>query len=252
MHPYQDSSQPLDARIDDLLSRLEPHEKMRQLHFHSAPVERLGIPEYNWWNECLHGVARNGRATVFPQVIGLAAAWDADLARRVASYTGAWEAIEIRRAAFHDTADGRRLLVTHGDAFDAVVVNARWLAHVGDWAYVTVLGLNTLINAARRKLGLPYWSVSAYLKHKVKKSVEYIGQYERVLADEAKRRKVDGIICGHIHNAEMRDIDGVLYCNDGDWVESCTALVEHHTGELEILNWAEMKRRLPEMIKTAA
>ncbi|ACI99636.1 UDP-2,3-diacylglucosamine diphosphatase [Rhodospirillum centenum] len=150
--------------------------------------------------------------------------------------------VAIQEDTVHVTADGRRLLVIHGDQFDAVVRYAKWLAHVGDTAYVLLLGINTGFNWVRRKLGFPYWSISAYLKHRTKKAVEFIGDFEKALADEARRRQVDGVICGHIHHAEMRDMDGVLYCNDGDWVESCTALVEHENGKLEIINWAEAIR----------
>jgi len=150
--------------------------------------------------------------------------------------------VTILEDTVHVTADGRRLLVIHGDQFDTVVRYAKWLAHVGDTAYVLLLGLNTVFNSIRRRLGFPYWSISAYLKHKTKKAVEFIGNYEVALAEEARRRQVDGVICGHIHHAEMRDMGGVLYCNDGDWVESCTALVEHDSGELEIINWADIMR----------
>ncbi|QCO16307.1 UDP-2,3-diacylglucosamine diphosphatase [Azospirillum brasilense] len=143
----------------------------------------------------------------------------------------------------HVTADGRRLLVTHGDRFDVVVKYARWLAFIGDNAYVTLLQANTLFNWVRRKLGFPYWSLSAFLKHKTKTAVEFIGNYETALGDEARRRKVDGVVCGHIHTAEIRDMEGILYCNDGDWVESCTALVEHPCGRLEIIDWAADIRR---------
>lgn len=148
--------------------------------------------------------------------------------------------VTILEDTIHTAADGKRYLVIHGDQFDAVVRYARWLAFVGDTAYTFLLWLNTLLNKARRKLGFPYWSLSAYLKHKTKKAVEFIGDYETALTDEARRRQVDGVICGHIHHAEMRDMDGVLYVNDGDWVESCTALVEHPDGTLEILRWADI------------
>lgn len=150
----------------------------------------------------------------------------------------------------HTTADGRRFLVIHGDRFDAVVKYAKWLAIIGDQAYILLIQINTVFNFVRRKLGLGYWSISAYLKHKAKSAVEYIGNYEVALADEARRREVDGVICGHIHTAEMRNMEGILYCNDGDWVESCTALVEHQTGELEIIHWAKVSQRHP--VKAAA
>ena len=120
---------------------------------------------------------------------------------------------------------------------------ARWLAILGDWAYATALRINTAFNWARRKLGLPYWSLSAYLKHKVKNAVQFIDNYEHAVASEARRRGVDGVVCGHIHHAEIRTIDGVLYCNDGDWVESCTALVEDFDGRLRIVHWAEEHAR---------
>jgi UDP-2,3-diacylglucosamine pyrophosphatase LpxH len=154
--------------------------------------------------------------------------------------------IEIRRAAFHDTADGRRLLVLHGDEFDAVMLSHRWLAFAGDAAYHLLMGLNRWVNAIRRAFDLPYWSLSKMAKHKVKNAVEFIGKYEEVVARAAAGRGVDGVVCGHIHTAEMRDFDGVAYYNDGDWVEGCTALVEHFDGRMEILHWPEeVAKRAP-------
>lgn len=150
--------------------------------------------------------------------------------------------IEIRPEHIHVTKDGRKFLVIHGDEFDAVVTYAKWLAILGDWGYNTLLSINTGFNEVRRRLGYPYWSLSAYLKQKAKRAVEFIGRFETALATEAAKRGVDGVICGHIHKAEMRQIGGVLYCNDGDWVESCTALVEHMDGQLEILHWADVRQ----------
>ncbi|MBL8667919.1 MAG: UDP-2,3-diacylglucosamine diphosphatase [Rhodospirillales bacterium] len=148
--------------------------------------------------------------------------------------------VAVLKEAIHCTADGKRYLVLHGDVFDGVVKYAKWLAFIGDRAYTTALALNLWFNAVRRRLGFPYWSLSAYLKHKVKNAVEYISCYEKAVAEEARRRGADGVICGHIHTAEIRTLNGIHYCNDGDWVESCTALVEHEDGRLEILRWAEM------------
>ena len=148
--------------------------------------------------------------------------------------------VVVARDAIHVAADGRRYLVTHGDAFDGVVVHARWLAHLGDWAYRCVLGLNTLLNGLRRRLGFGYWSFSAYLKVKVKNALQFIENYEAAVADEARRRGVEGVVCGHIHHAELRKIGDILYCNSGDWVESCTALVEHFDGRLELIDWIEL------------
>mgnify|MGYP000025778725 FL=1 len=147
--------------------------------------------------------------------------------------------IEVMEQTVHTTADGRRFLVLHGDQFDGVVKYAKWLALLGDSAYNIMLQVNHWFNAVRRRLGFGYWSLSAYLKFKVKNAVQFIDNFERAVADEARRYHVDGVICGHIHHAEHRDIEGVTYVNDGDWVENCTALVEHHDGRMEILNWAE-------------
>jgi UDP-2,3-diacylglucosamine pyrophosphatase LpxH len=145
--------------------------------------------------------------------------------------------IVVEQNTVHELADGRRFLILHGDEFDLVVNYARWLAILGDYAYRAALVLNTWFNAARRRLGFGYWSLSAYLKHKVKNAVGFIGDFEKTLSDEARRQNVQGIVCGHIHHAQIRDIDGITYCNDGDWVESCTALVEHFDGQLELLHW---------------
>jgi UDP-2,3-diacylglucosamine pyrophosphatase LpxH len=148
--------------------------------------------------------------------------------------------IEVAEDWIHETADGRKLWITHGDLFDGVIQCAKWLAHVGDVAYEFILKVNRRFNALRARLGLPYWSLSKYLKAKVKRAVSYIGDFEGAVAHEARRRGVHGVVCGHIHHAEMRDIDGVLYCNDGDWVESLTALVEHLDGRLEIIDRAHL------------
>jgi UDP-2,3-diacylglucosamine pyrophosphatase LpxH len=145
--------------------------------------------------------------------------------------------IDVQEEAVHVTADGRRLWIIHGDYFDAVVQHARWLAYVGDHLYDLTLRMNRHLNSLRARLGLPYWSLSAYLKDRVKKVVSYVNSFEEAVAAEARRRGHQGVLCGHIHRAEMRMIDGVLYCNDGDWVESRTALVEHADGHLEMVAW---------------
>jgi UDP-2,3-diacylglucosamine pyrophosphatase LpxH len=147
--------------------------------------------------------------------------------------------VEIKRKAIHETADGRKLLVLHGDEFDAIMLAHRWLAFVGDALYVTLMKVNTVVNAVRQRMGLPYWSLSKVAKHKVKNAVEFIGRFEEVVAHEAGVRGVDGVVCGHIHTAEMRAIGGIEYYNDGDWVEGCTALVEHADGRMEVLHWAD-------------
>lgn len=146
--------------------------------------------------------------------------------------------VKVRREAVHEAADGKRYWVLHGDEFDTIVRYARWLAFLGDRTYSLLLEVNRAVNWFRRHLGYPYWSLSAFLKHRTKKAVEFISSFEEALAHEAAARGVDGVICGHIHHAEIRRIGDVVYLNDGDWVESCTALVEHADGRMEILHWA--------------
>ena len=146
--------------------------------------------------------------------------------------------VEVHHEVVHETADGKRLLVIHGDEFDVIVTYAKWLAYLGDSAYTLALVLNTWFNWVRNKLGYPYWSLSAYLKKKAKSAVQFIDNYETALADTARKRGLDGVVCGHIHHPEIRMIGDMLYCNDGDWVESCSALVEHDDGRLELIDWA--------------
>lgn len=150
--------------------------------------------------------------------------------------------IEIQRAAEHITADGRKLLVLHGDEFDSIVTHAKWLGVLGSSAYEASIVLNRWLNAIREMLHLPYWSLSNYLKHKVKNAMKFIDEYEHALAEEAKRRQADGIVCGHIHRAEIKQIEGVEYYNTGDWVESCTALVEHFDGSMELIEWVVSRK----------
>jgi len=150
--------------------------------------------------------------------------------------------IELMPEAIHVTADGRRLLVLHGDIFDSVVLYARWLAFLGDSAYTLLLKANKGVNLVRRRFGLPYWSLAAHLKKRVKNAVQFICRFEEAVAHAAADRGVDGVVCGHIHSAEIRQFGAVTYYNDGDWVESCTALIEHADGRIEILDWAEHKR----------
>jgi UDP-2,3-diacylglucosamine pyrophosphatase LpxH len=145
--------------------------------------------------------------------------------------------VEIKMNDLHTTADGKKYLILHGDEFDGVVLYARWLALLGDRAYETAVNLNYYFNKVRRFFRLPYWSLSAYLKRKVKRAVEFVGNFEDAVVHRARTRGADGVVCGHIHTPEMRMIDGIHYCNDGDWVESCSALVEHPDGRFELLDW---------------
>jgi UDP-2,3-diacylglucosamine pyrophosphatase LpxH len=153
--------------------------------------------------------------------------------------------IEVTEEASHTLLDGRKLLLIHGDYFDAVVKYAKWLAYVGDNLYELALRLNRHLNRVRARMGLRYWSLSAFLKSKVKKALNFIADFEKALAHEAHKRGYQGVVCGHIHRAEIRMIDGVLYCNDGDWVESRSALVEHVDGRLELIYWDQVRDFLP-------
>ncbi|MBN9024753.1 MULTISPECIES: UDP-2,3-diacylglucosamine diphosphatase [Kaistia] len=167
--------------------------------------------------------------------------------------------VELMDRVVHETADGKRLLVMHGDQFDVVVRHAKWLAFLGDHAYNLALALNTVVGKVRRKLGFEYWSLSAWAKLKVKNAVSFIGAFEQALITEAKRVGADGVVCGHIHHAAIRDDLGIRYINTGDWVESCTAIVEHHDGRIEMVRWADIASQYavefedePEIDKVAA
>lgn len=165
-----------------------------------------------------------------------------DAARR---YVGlSFGGVEIAMTAVHRTADGRSMLVTHGDQFDLVVRNARVLSAVGAWAYDWLLYINRHYNRARRLFGMEYWSLSQYLKLKVKSACKHISRFEDALMDEAQREGHAAVICGHIHKAEVREDTAIAYYNCGDWVESCSALVEHDDGRIELVDGLEVIRRV--------
>jgi len=152
--------------------------------------------------------------------------------------------IEVALNHLHEAADGRRYLILHGDEFDVIVRHAKILAHLGDWAYDLAILINRVLNAVRRRFGLPYWSFSSWAKLRVKQAVNFISEFQRVVVEEAKRQKVDGVICGHIHHATIEDIDGIRYINTGDWVESCTAVAEGFDGRMELLRWSELQKQI--------
>lgn len=156
----------------------------------------------------------------------------------VSRFCGSYGNISIQERAVHTMVDGRRILVMHGHELDTVVQNARWLAFAGDVGYQFLLSLNPLINFVRRRFGLGYWSLSAFAKQRVKDTVNFIGEYERAVARYAGDHAVDGVLCGHIHHASIRSIGHLAYYNCGDWVETCSALVEHHSGRIELLRTA--------------
>ena len=159
--------------------------------------------------------------------------------------------LEITNQCEHLGADGKRYLITHGDLFDGITRLAPWLSFLGDKAYDFVLTLNSRFNWIRHRFGFGYWSLSLYLKQRVKRAIDFMFQFEKNLAGYCKKKGYDGVICGHIHKAEIKEIDGVVYMNDGDWVESCTALVEHHDGRWEIITWTEESNNVDDDIDSS-
>lgn len=151
--------------------------------------------------------------------------------------------IEVQETAIHEAANGRKYLILHGDQFDFVIRHAGWLAHLGDKAYDFAIFCNRIASGIRRQFGMPYWSLSAWAKAKVKNAVNVISRFEEALMKEAARVEVQGVICGHIHCATSREVEGVHYLNTGDWVESLTAIVEHENGTFEIIHWPHPESR---------
>jgi UDP-2,3-diacylglucosamine pyrophosphatase LpxH len=156
----------------------------------------------------------------------------------------AFGAVQIRNAAVHETADGRRLMVVHGDQFDSIVKCNRLASVLGSLAYDGLIAANRWIHILRRQLGFPYWSLAAYLKQRSKNAANYIQRFEQAVLHEVRRHGLDGLVCGHIHRAQLHSEQGLSYCNTGDWVENCTALVEHHDGGLELVHWSDRQQRL--------
>ena len=185
-------------------------------------------------NDVVQKILRKARKGT--EVIYVPGNHDEGLRRYIGTHFGG---IEVKPTDIYEAVDGRKFLVLHGDNFDNVMLYARWLAYIGDHAYDFVLRLNSFFNGLRRLMGLRYWSLSSYLKIKVKNAVQFISEYEQVIVKEAEKAEVQGVICGHIHHAEMKQYGDITYMNDGDWVESCTALVEHFDGTWEIIYWAD-------------
>lgn len=226
------------CRADHLLDFLRRHES-DYLYLVGDIVDGWQLKKSWYWkqshNDVVQKVLRKARKGT--RVVYIPGNHD-EMARQYADLD--FGGIAIRMEAEHFTADGRRLLITHGDQYDGVIQYAKWLAYLGDSLYTLILQINRGYNWWRMKFGLPYWSLSQYLKHKVKNAVNFISDFERILATEARRRGYDGVICGHIHKAEIKDLDGVLYGNSGDWVESLSALVEDADGTLAVVYWTEL------------
>jgi UDP-2,3-diacylglucosamine pyrophosphatase LpxH len=162
----------------------------------------------------------------------------------VAGFCGAYGNIDVKQSAIHVTACGERILIIHGHELDTAVQNVKWLAFAGDLGYQFLLSLNPLINFVRRRFGLGYWSLSAYAKRRVKDAVSFIGKFEAAVTHYAARHRVDAVLCGHIHSPAIREFDSVTYYNCGDWVESCTALVEESDGQINMVDYLPRAQRL--------
>jgi len=227
-----------DCKADQLNNFLK-HNTCETLYLVGDIIDAWKITQNKWrWKQSHSNAIRRilGHAKRGTRVVYVVGNHD-EFLRPLIQYGFSFGRVEIVNQCEHIGRDGKHYLVTHGDLFDGITKLAPWLAFLGDKAYDFVLNLNSWFNAARHRLGFGYWSLSRFLKHKVKTSANFIFQFEHNLAAYCKKRGFDGVICGHIHHAEIRDIDGITYMNDGDWVESMTALVEHHSGKWEIVTW---------------
>lgn len=230
----------------DRLNNFLKHNSCDTLYLVGDIIDAWRIQQNKWrWKQSHTNVVRRvlGHAKRGTRVVFIAGNHD-EFLRPMIPYGFSFGLIEIHNQIEHIGADGRHYLVVHGDLFDGITRLAPWIAFLGDKAYDFVLGLNNKFNWIRRRLGFGYFSLSKFLKHKVKKAVDFIFKFEENLADYCKKRGFDGVICGHIHHAEIKEINGVTYMNDGDWVESCTALVEHWDGRWEIITWTKEKDRV--------
>jgi UDP-2,3-diacylglucosamine pyrophosphatase LpxH len=227
-----------DSQADRLNNFLK-HNTCDTLYLVGDIIDAWKIQQNKWrWKQSHTNVVRRvlGHAKRGTRVVFIAGNHD-EFLRPMIPYGFSFGLIEIHNQMEHIGADGRHYLVVHGDLFDGITRLAPWLAFLGDKAYDFVLSLNNKFNWIRRRMGFGYFSLSRYLKYKVKKAVDFVFKFEENLANYCKKRGFDGVICGHIHHAEIKEINGVAYMNDGDWVESCTALVEHWDGRWEIITW---------------
>ena len=234
-----------DSQADKLNNFLK-HNSCDTLYLVGDIIDAWRIQQNKWrWKQSHTNVVRRvlGHAKRGTRVVYIAGNHD-EFLRPMIPYGFSFGLIEIHNQIEHIGADGKHYLVTHGDLFDGITRLAPWIAFLGDKAYDFVLELNNKFNWIRRRMGFGYFSLSRYLKYKVKKAVDFMFKFEENLANYCKKRGFDGVICGHIHHAEIKEINGVMYMNDGDWVESCTALVEHWNGRWEIVTWTKEKDRV--------
>ena len=223
------------------LNNFLKHNTCETLYLVGDIIDAWKIQQNKWrWKQSHTNVVRRvlGHAKRGTRVVFIAGNHD-EFLRPMIPYGFSFGSIEIHNQTEHIGADGKHYLVTHGDLFDGITRLAPWIAFLGDKAYDFILAVNSKYNWLRRRMGFGYWSLSRFLKYRVKKAVDFIFKFEENLANYCKKRGFDGVICGHIHHAEIKEINGVMYMNDGDWVESCTALVEHWDGRWEIVTWTK-------------
>lgn len=227
----------------ELLNNFLKNNSCDTLYLVGDIIDGWKIQQNKWrWKQTHTNVVRRilGYAKRGTRVIYIAGNHD-EFLRQMLPYNINLGNVEIYNQFEHIGIDGKHYLVTHGDLFDGITRLAPWIAFLGDKAYDVILTLNTHYNHFRRRCGWGYWSLSKFLKVKVKRAVDFIFRFEKNLSAYCKRKGYDGVICGHIHHAEIKEIDGTIYMNDGDWVESCSALVEHEDGRWEIVTWNELK-----------
>ena len=225
----------------EALNNFLKHNTCETLYLVGDIIDAWKIQQNRWrWKQSHTNVVRRvlGHAKRGTRVVYVAGNHD-EFLRPLIPYGLGFGQVEIVNQAEHIGLDGRHYLVTHGDLFDGITRITPWLSFRGDRLYDFVLNLNSRFNWLRHRLGFGYWSLSKFLKYRVKKAVDFVFQFEQNLATYCRKKGYDGVICGHIHHAEIRDIDGIRYMNDGDWVESLTALVEHHDGDWEIVTWTK-------------
>lgn len=223
----------------DILNNFLKHNTCHQLYLVGDIIDGWKIQQNKWrWNQSHTNVVRRvlGHAKRDTKVVYIAGNHD-EFLRPMIPYNLTFGRIKIVNQYEHLGIDGKRYLLIHGDLFDGITRLAPWISFLGDKAYDILLSLNNGFNHWRHRFGFGYWSLSQYLKQRVKKAVDFIFQFEHNLVNHCRKRGFDGVICGHIHKAEIKTIDGIVYMNDGDWVESCSALVEHHDGRWEIVYW---------------
>lgn len=225
-----------DCRTGLLLDFLHSVQ-MERLYLVGDIIDLWAMRRGFYWPQAHNNVLRTllGKSKHGTEVICVPGNHDEDLREFCGMHFGS---ITLLRQTEHLTARGQRLLVTHGDEFDAAVRCNRALAALGTHMYDVALWLNRRVNAVRARFGHPYWSLAGYLKARIGNAMDYVQRFEQAAAHAARQQGFDGIVCGHIHRPQIRTIDGMLYCNDGDWVDSCSALVEDTSGELQLWRWS--------------